>query len=209
MNKTKERILKESRALFNELGYTQVTIRMIALRLKMSSGNLNYHFKKREDILEALYFEMVAHFDDRINKLPKTEVSIAQIKKDIQVSMQRMIEYQFFWTDLYTLLNCNAKIKAHFQKVYKQRVDGCYFLFEKLENQNLIKKPQFLSEYKFLTERMISFGNTWLYSAKLYVDTISQKDVQYQVNVLLSMLYPYLTDKGKREYQILEPDLFL
>jgi AcrR family transcriptional regulator len=208
MNKTKQRILKESRALFNELGYTQVTIRMIALRLKMSSGNLNYHYKKREDILEALYFEMVTHFDNRINELPKTEVSISQIKNDIQESMQRMIAYQFFWTDLYTLLNSNAKIKTHFQKVYSERINGCYLLFEKLENQNLIKKPKFLSEYKFLAERMISFGNTWLYSTKLYIDTINQKDIQHQVSILLTMLYPYLTHEGKKAYEVLESDFF-
>jgi AcrR family transcriptional regulator len=42
---------------------------MIALELNMSSGNLNYHFKKREDIFEALYFEMVLEFDERIESL--------------------------------------------------------------------------------------------------------------------------------------------
>ena len=58
MSKKKKLILEAARTLFNERGYSQVTIRMIALELNMSSGNLNYHFKKREDIFETLYFEI-------------------------------------------------------------------------------------------------------------------------------------------------------
>jgi AcrR family transcriptional regulator len=100
MNNTRKNILNASKVLFNELGYSQVTIRMIALQLKMSSGNLNYHFKKREHILEALYFEMVEVFDQRINQLDEKSSSLCVIKQEIQGSMTRMMEYQFFWTDL-------------------------------------------------------------------------------------------------------------
>ncbi|MEZ5024061.1 MAG: TetR/AcrR family transcriptional regulator [Chitinophagales bacterium] len=81
---------------FNEKGYSQVTIRMIALKVNMSSGNLNYHYKKREDIFEALYFDMVAAFDERINRLADTEISIEQIKIDVERSMRRMLDYTFF-----------------------------------------------------------------------------------------------------------------
>jgi len=114
MNATKRKILSASRALFNQLGFSNVTIRMIALQLNMSSGNLNYHFKKREDILEALYFEMVEVFDVRIENLGKTKLSLATIKKDVELSMHRMVKYHFFWTDLYSLLRLNDKIRLHF-----------------------------------------------------------------------------------------------
>ena len=63
-----------SRKLFNELGFSQVTIRMIASELGFSSGNLNYHFRKRADILEALYFEMVEVFDKRIQDLSEARI---------------------------------------------------------------------------------------------------------------------------------------
>ena len=111
MSKTKEKILNTSRILFNELGYGNVTIRMIALKLNMSSGNLNYHFKKREDILEALYFEMVATFDERIANLEQQIPTLNKMQIDIKSSMERMVDYTFFWSDLYNLLSLNKKIK--------------------------------------------------------------------------------------------------
>lgn len=93
----------------------------------MSSGNFNYHFKKREEILEALYFQMVKDFDERISKLSEIEISFGQIKNDIRLSMKRMVEYRFIWTDLYNLLKNNDKIFAHFSAVNKKRLAGTYF----------------------------------------------------------------------------------
>ena len=75
MSKTKERIKSIAKKLFNEQGIADITMRKIALAAGMSVGNLNYHFKKREEVLEALYFEMVEVFDKPLGKLEKLEFS--------------------------------------------------------------------------------------------------------------------------------------
>lgn len=208
MSDKKKLILEASRTLFNEKGYHQVTIRMIALKMEMSPGNLNYHYKKREDIFETLYFEMVSEFDQRIIDLTKIEVSMAQIRSDIDQSMRRMLDYKFFWTDLYNLLMVSDKVKQHFQEVYRKRITGCFLLFEKMKKQNLMRNPSFDLEYDFLAERMVNYGNTWLYSSRLYRNNIMINDIDYQVNTLLSMLFPFLTSEGQREYKILLPEFF-
>ncbi len=127
MPKTKKRILDAARTLFNEYGFSQVTIRMIALELDMSSGNLNYHFKKREDILEALYFEMVAVFDQRVEGVGASPITLETVKKDVGESLERMIAYRFFWTDLYYLLRRHPNIKKHFFKAAEARKKGYEF----------------------------------------------------------------------------------
>lgn len=208
MSKKKKLILEAARTLFNEKGFHQVTIRMIALKLNMSSGNLNYHYKKREDIFEALYFEMVSEFDKRIKEVPTIEVSIAQIRNDIEQSMIRMIAYQFFWTDLYHLLTVSDSVKTHFQEVYKKRIEGCIFLFKKMKSEDLMTDSSLKFEYDFLAERMIQYGNTWLYATRLYSNSFDEKKIETQVNTLFSMLYPYLTPKGKKDFKDLLPYFF-
>jgi len=200
MKDRKQNILSISRILFNNQGYSNVTIRMIALELKISSGNLNYHFKKREDILEALYFEMVAVFDDRIKALDKKKITLKTVKEDILLSMERMVEYHFFWTDLYNLLRLNKTIKTHFEKAYKNRCKGYEFLFNFLIKQGIMQNFGFKNEGEFLIERMIGFSNTWLYNSFLYSKEINKTYIELQSDNLLYMLYPYLTELGKEEF---------
>lgn len=200
MSNTKKKILEVARNLFNEQSYGSVTIRMIAQELNMSSGNLNYHYKKREDIFEALYFEMVAEFEKRIKELPQKEISISQVREDIKQSMERMVLYKFFWTDLYNVLKISTKVNEHFIAAFGGRIQGCFLLFDELINLKLMKGISNEWERKFLAERMIDYGNTWLYSTGLY-DKQEQPNINYHVNAYLGLLYPYLTSKGKIEVE--------
>lgn len=201
MKKTPKKILEASRKLFNKQGFSQVTIRMIAQELGMSSGNLNYHFKKREDILEALYFEMVAVFDQRVQEAKLQSFSLKKIRKDILESMKRMTIYRFFWTDLYNLLKQSEKIREHFIQVYQERKAGYQHVFKDLEKQGLINRFLWQEEQHFLIERMIQFSNTWLYASALYEREINRSYIALQADSLLAMLYPYLTEKGKKEFE--------
>lgn len=200
MSSKKDLILYTSRQLFNEKGFYQVTIRMIANQLNMSSGNLNYHFKKREDIFEALYFEMVSEFDKRLIELPQTEISMRQIHQDMLASMQKMVHYTFFWTDLYQLLQISSKVNAHFQEVYIQRIKGCLYLFQQMQSLELLNVFQTEKDSKYLAERMVQYGNTWLYSSKLYDTEIKNEHIAHYANTLLSILTPYFTKKGKQQF---------
>ncbi len=52
---TRERILEECRVLFNERGPAEVTTAEIAATVGISEGNLHYHFRRKEQIVVALF----------------------------------------------------------------------------------------------------------------------------------------------------------
>ncbi|MFS4467902.1 TetR/AcrR family transcriptional regulator [Maribacter sp. 2210JD10-5] len=202
MKSTRQKILDTSKNMFNDYGYGQVTIRMIASELNMSSGNLNYHFKKRVDILEALYFQMVEVFDNRIEELDHQKISLQYIRLNIETSMQEMIDYRFFWTDLYHLLKSNKKIEKHFEAVKTERINGYHFVFDCLIDQAILKEPSFADEYLLLIERMINYSNTWIYASALYKNVKnSDETIKHASFQLLSMLYPYLTSLGQKDFK--------
>ena len=208
MSGTKKRILAASRLMFNKHGYDQVTIRMIALKVNMSSGNLNYHYKKREDILEAIYFEMHDGFNKNGSDTIEGKTSILLIKHEIQMGMNRMLDYKFFWTDLYNILKVSSKVRDHFQEFHLKQREDCFKMFTRLMNQGLMMRPSFRMEHDFLAELMISFGNNWLYSTQLKETINFKESSEEKVEILLTILYPYLTFQGKNEFQLLFPTSF-
>jgi len=52
---TRERILEECRRLFNERGPAEVTTAEISAAVGISEGNLHYHFRRKEQMVEALF----------------------------------------------------------------------------------------------------------------------------------------------------------
>lgn len=52
--KTKDRILQKSLDLFNRLGERNVTTNHIAAELEMSTGNLYYHYKNKNEIISNI-----------------------------------------------------------------------------------------------------------------------------------------------------------
>ena len=65
------------------------------------------------------------------------------------------------------------------------------------------------NDVQFLIERMIDFGNTWLYNSFLYQKKINQRYIASQSDKLLFMLYPYFTDSGKSKFKKLVPYFFV
>ncbi len=92
MNITKQKILIKSLELFNYNGISKTSLRTIADEVGISVGNLQYHFKKREDIIEALYFQLVKKMD-AIFFMPNEDLlkSFLNISKEVITILYKYI----------------------------------------------------------------------------------------------------------------------
>ncbi|NQX92068.1 MAG: TetR family transcriptional regulator [Flavobacteriales bacterium] len=202
MKNTKSRILDTARIMFNIHGYSNVTIRMIASEMGISSGNLNYHYKTREEILESLYFEMVDVFDQRVNALGEEQITFGSIERDITNSLQRMVDYKFIWTDLFNLTRLNKEIRSHFEIAQGKRKQGYSFLLKYLKEKGWLRDSEYEKEHVFLADIMIGFSNTWIYNSAVYSNKLDSEYLATQTRMMLSMLYPYLTEVGKEHMKV-------
>lgn len=166
MEKTRDKIAHTARTLFNQHGFFSVSLRMIALECHISVGNLNYHFKQREDLLKDLYFTMVKIFDARLDSGIPPLLTRPIFDTIVASSMKRMYEYRFFWTDLYRLLQLDEQIANHFRSVHQRRLYGYQQLLQQLEEQ-MLTEPLTADRKVWIAERMLDYSNSWLFLLQL------------------------------------------
>jgi len=197
--KTKQKILKAALALFNERGLMDTTIRNIAQELNMSSGNLNYHFRYKEEIIEDLYFELMDRVVQRIDELEEEHIDLALFYKIISAVKLCMYEYRFLYRSLFKILSDNLKIQKHYLQMSKERSDIFITLLKHWQENNIIRQPEFKDEYKRLHKRIVIIREGWINNLDL-IDMSQEEGIAYFSDLIFEILYPYLTKKGKKEY---------
>ncbi len=197
--KTKDRILITALNLFNDKGLSQVTLRTIAQEMGISQGNLNYHFKKREEIIETLYFQLVEHIDKGIVE-QQDENSLSSFFKVFRVIMDNFYQYRFFLLDFVQIMRENKKIKTHYAQLNTIRTEQFQNLFVALIANDFIRKEELPHEYEYLYKRLQILINFWISNSATAKETLSKKSITYYYDVIGQSLYPYLTPQGKAEY---------
>lgn len=207
MKNTKETILSSALQLFNKKGYSNVTIRMIAKDISISPGNLNYHFKNRIEILEALYFQMTAVLENRLDASISKDYDIEVLFEGMLNSMAIMYRYRFIWADLYFLQNESKNIKTHLQQSIQKEVEIWTLLIQKLIHNGylvavILKKPN-----DVFVKRIVDFANTWIFTTALHAKELSDDElVKEQAHYLLLSFYPFFTEKGLQQFEKLQLD---
>jgi AcrR family transcriptional regulator len=200
MKNTKEIILNTSLELFNSYGLSKVTLRTIAKKMEISQGNLNYHFKKRNDIIEELYFQLVKNIDKSMLDLQQSK-DVLQLMVDIsQTIMSNFYEYRFFLLDFVQIMRENKKIKMHYSELTKLREQQFSMLFNLLIETDLMRNEVLPNEYKNLYKRFQILGDFWISDAEIANNKITKKTISIYSEILTQAIFPYLTIKGQKKY---------
>ncbi len=203
MSKTKIKILNAARQLLNEQGLSKVSQRTIADYLRISPGNLTYHFKKRSDIIEALYYELVKKMDSAIGGIDLSSDLLASLFEFTKVNAYTFYDYRFLFLDFMQVMRENPSIKSHYFALQKSRQKQFDFFLSQLVEQGIMIKSSLPEEYRFLVKRLMIVADYWL-SASEFESAINKEEKINQVITMSSQtIYPYLTDKGKRRFRMI------
>lgn len=197
MAKTREKILRAARLLFNTHGVAKVSQRAISDHIAISPGNLTYHFKKRDDIILALYFELVEVMNECFEEVTTLKPSLEVLLNFTKKMNKELFEYRFFMIDFIQILRSNKKIKKHYVKLSSLRQKQIQDTIEALINQGLIREEELPNEYKFLYKRFQLFGDFWIASIGTTKEDVMLKHTRSYTEIFMQSIYPYLTEKGK------------
>jgi AcrR family transcriptional regulator len=202
MSSTKQKILHSSVLLFNQNGVDAVRLQQIAEESGISVGNLAYHFKNKEAIVESVY-ELI--FEDFSSVLSAYTVSAEMLNFDNQLSLyyEFFDKYQFYIADFFKTNNNPTEHQQIWQEYItkmliqiKSRID-----YQSL-NKDLMPEPN-PGFYNQLAENI--WINLIFYTQKCRMRGVFSNEIQYKFSVW-NQLRPYFTDAGLIEFnQIILP----
>lgn len=149
---TRERIVDAAIQLFNARGVGAVTTNHVAAHLKISPGNLYYHFRNKEEIVREAFDRMNAEADAVWQLGPPEEDAAPSTGKSKRpavdpTALQRMLvgnlklyaRYLFFARELPSLLRSDPVLHERYAAVSKMRVEQLESVMIPLVEAGLLK----------------------------------------------------------------------
>lgn len=191
---TREKILLTALLLFNKTGIHQQTVRTIADKVGISHGNLCYHFANKWLIVEEIFKE--------IEQLePNNKITKLKNAFDLQMAFFKLqIKYQFYFEDLTEIFKHLPTIYDTYRKIVSSRDDKLETMLAALVESDAIL-PMSKKELSQLMGMHKIFSNFWAIDAKYFHRGRKNDRLNYYHQLNCSMIVPYLTSKGLREYK--------
>lgn len=203
--RTRERILDLSLRLFNEFGEPNITTTVIADEMNISPGNLYYHFRNKDDIVNSIFAEFEKEIDGLLDVPQNRQANIEDAWLYLQVMFELIWRFRFLYRDLNDLLSRNRTLEIHFKRILKHKVDVARRLCEGLvESGDMRAQPQ---EISALARNMVVVATYWLSfeyvrDPRHFNDEATMSAALAQgVYQTMCLLAPYLQDTSKELFE--------
>ncbi|VTU13249.1 HTH-type transcriptional repressor KstR2 [Variovorax sp. SRS16] len=193
---TRERILQVSLALFNAQGLAAVSTHRIAAELEISPGNLHYHFKAKQLIVDRLF----RRFEDRLALLNGSAATVRAID-DLWLALHLRFEaieaFRFVYRDMAYLASEYPALGQRAQSLTAQNLLAAQALCETLVGAGVIDATA--EEAQMLALQMVFTTTCWLSFERLVPgrDALQQADPGLAAFYTLTLVSPYVSTESR------------
>lgn len=139
---TKKKIKKQALALFNENDTFSITTNHIATATKISSGNLYYHYKNKEEIIIDIYQDMIEKFEElnSFEKILNSKTPLEELSNLYDLYLDIFWEYRFIMRDSSVLISTLPKLKEIFIQRQNIRIAQIKGLIEYFISKDIFRQ---------------------------------------------------------------------
>ncbi len=199
--RTRERILETSLRLFNDFGEPNVTTTVIADELDISPGNLYYHFRSKDEIVDTIFGAFEREIDGVLAAPAARAADVEDMWLFLHVLFEAIWKHRFLYRDLNDLLSRNRLLEVHFKRLLEQKVRTATLLCEGLAASGELRARA--GEVAALATNMVVVMTYWL-SYEYVRDPRHLREGEmiargaYQVMALVA---PFLADRSRALFE--------
>lgn len=191
---TYDKILDKSLLLFNKHGVFNVSVQRIAADLKISPGNVTYHFKKKNDILHAIL--------DRVEEaLENTRKQVNQLDADVKNHFDLMMsvhrglwDYRFIFNNMIYLNSEDKTLGRRILKIQDKSKKLLVEIFDISVKRGWLKPVPAPNSPKLVTENLWYIWLSWMRMSQLESKGRGAL-LTFATNHFFSLLQPYWNEK--------------
>ncbi len=186
---SKKKIKKYALDLFNEKDTFSITTNHIALCAKISTGNLYYHYKNKEDIIIDIYEEMIEKFEslNSFEKILNSQNPLEELSKMYDLYLDIFWDYRFLMRDSSVLLSTLPKFKEIFIQRQNLRIEQIKTLIEYFISKEIFRQ---MSEDEILLSAKLNWFISTYWQNFISINEVitkesfkEAKDVIFKINI--------------------------
>ena len=135
--RTAERILETTLELFNRHGEPNVSTTAIATELGISPGNLYYHYRAKDRLVNTLF----DRYETALSELLRAADGVRDVEDAwlfFHMLFELIWQYRFLYRDLNDLLSNNRHLETHFQAILRDKTVAVRRLLGALADETLV-----------------------------------------------------------------------
>jgi AcrR family transcriptional regulator len=178
--------------MFNTQGEPNVTTNHIADELEISPGNLYYHFRNKDDIIEQLFARFDARMDDALvapgGRLPGLE----DIWLQLHLVFECIWDYRFLYRDLVEILSRNRRLRVRFARILRRADDNAHQVMRGLSQAGVMRASA--AELDAAATNILVLATFWLNYAAVRGDKDENAAIRDGIVQVMMLLAPFLRD---------------
>ena len=178
--------------MFNAQGEPHVTTNHIADELEISPGNLYYHFRNKDDIIEQLF----ARYEERMDAALATPSGRLPGLEDIWLQLHLVFEciwdYRFLYRDLVEILSRNRRIRMRFARILKRADESAHTVMRGMSQAGVMRASP--AELAGTATNVLVIATFWLNYAAARGGKDEQVAIRQGIVQVMMLLAPFLRD---------------
>ncbi|MEK6751315.1 MAG: TetR/AcrR family transcriptional regulator [Chloroflexota bacterium] len=190
---TKNNILQKAIELFNENGTASVSMNALAESLGISAGNLQYHYRNKEEVIREILEMMFKEFD--VIYQPVEELfTLETLRQIMRLNFNLRWKYRFFHREFAALLRNDKILAKRYREIQEQRITEQENLIKRLAGAGEVRGDLNPTEVRNVVLIGWVLANTWLSYAESTGQKINETALEQAVEIMVQHYKPYLQE---------------
>ncbi|MDE2407368.1 MAG: TetR/AcrR family transcriptional regulator [Xanthomonadaceae bacterium] len=189
---TRQRILDASLAMFNVQGEPNVTTNHIADELEISPGNLYYHFRNKDDIIEQLFAGYEIRMDAALAAPEGRLPGLEDIWLQLHLVFECIWDYRFLYRDLVDILSRNRRLRLRFARILKRADEQAHTVMRGLVQAGVMRASA--DEVNAAATNILVLATFWMNYATARGDKDERASIRDGIVQVMMLVAPFLRD---------------